>query len=169
MDDLSHLRKTVSYCRYGFPYRKNTDLWTNIDFQPLRCAHGTYCDMRSKRGKHDQTVQQNGAKRKGMKTRYAIPSSLIYDLLTDPSMTQLFPKSNIMRIFPQSSGDYVPQITPPHTPTTGEWRRMVIPRSNMLPGTVRTDVYYWTPSGKRMRSKNDVRKFLHENQTDPRY
>jgi hypothetical protein len=94
MDDLSHLRKTVSYCRYGFPYRKNTDLWTNIDFQPLRCAHGTYCDMRSKRGKHDQTVQQNGAKRQSMKTRYAIPSSLIYDLLTDPSMTQLFPKSN---------------------------------------------------------------------------
>ena len=169
MDDLSHLRKTVSYCRYGFPYRKNTDLWTNIDFQPLRCAHGTYCDMRSKRGKHDQTVQQNGAKRQSMKTRYAIPSSLIYDLLTDPSMTQLFPKSNIMRLFPQSSEDYVPRKTPPHTPTPGEWRRMVIPRSNLLPGTVRSDVYYWTPSGKRMRSKNDVRKFLHENQADPRY
>jgi hypothetical protein len=32
MDDLSHLRNTVSYCRYGFPYRKNTDLWTNIDY-----------------------------------------------------------------------------------------------------------------------------------------
>ena len=84
--------------------------------------------------------------------------------ISPPSMNKKTSKTSFSETFPQ-----IPQKTPPHTPTPGEWRRMVIPRPNLPPGTVKNDVYYWTPSGKRMRSKNDVRKFLHENQTYPRY
>ena len=36
-------RKTVSYCKYGFKYRKNTDLWTNSRFFPKKCERDTIC------------------------------------------------------------------------------------------------------------------------------
>ena len=29
--------KVVDYCRYNFPYRKRTGLWTNIEFTPKLC------------------------------------------------------------------------------------------------------------------------------------
>lgn len=29
----------ISYCKYGFDYRKNTHIWTNIPFEPLFCHH----------------------------------------------------------------------------------------------------------------------------------
>lgn len=36
---LNYRYKTVSYCMYGFPIRKNTDIWTNLNFIPKRCIH----------------------------------------------------------------------------------------------------------------------------------
>ena len=41
-DLLSHLdMQVVDYCKYGFPYRKRTAIWTNTDWQPARplCKH----------------------------------------------------------------------------------------------------------------------------------
>jgi len=66
--------KRVSYCRYGFNNRKNTRLWTNINFEPLFCNH---------KGKHGQAIQPT---RNGKKTvcklanRYAIPENLIRNI-----------------------------------------------------------------------------------------
>ena len=45
-------RITVSYCKYGFLYRKNTDLWTDVPFVPKRCLVGTYCDHKRMHGRH---------------------------------------------------------------------------------------------------------------------
>jgi hypothetical protein len=90
MVDLAQYRKTVSYCRYGFAYRKNTDLWTNIRFLPKRCERGSYCDAKATRGKHDKTVQGSHYKdgkrtdtgTATLKERYAVPARLIEDLLS---------------------------------------------------------------------------------------
>ena len=36
-------RKTCSYCCYGFPYRKNTNIWTNVQVELKRCTKETPC------------------------------------------------------------------------------------------------------------------------------
>ena len=90
MVDLEQYRKTVNYCRNGFVYRKNTDLWTNIHFLPKRCERGSYCDAKAKRRKHDKTVQGSHYKdgkrtdtgTATLKERYAVPAPLIEDLLS---------------------------------------------------------------------------------------
>lgn len=66
--------KRVSYCRYGFKNRKNTRLWTNINFTPLFCNH---------KGKHEKAIQatRNGDKTiNKLKNRYSIPEQLIIDI-----------------------------------------------------------------------------------------
>ena len=44
MKPLGKYRTTMSYCRYGFKYRKNTDLWTNITYEPKPCLKDTVID-----------------------------------------------------------------------------------------------------------------------------
>lgn len=39
--------KTFDYCMYGLPYKKPTDLWTNIEIEPKRCNHK----------KHEQAIR----------------------------------------------------------------------------------------------------------------
>ena len=81
----------VSYCKYGFTYRKNTDLWTNIPYQPRSlCLKGAYCNDRRLYKYHQQTVQRGPsevvrlggsvAPTKILENRYALPAELIKDL-----------------------------------------------------------------------------------------
>jgi hypothetical protein len=84
---------TVCYCKYGFGYKKNTDLWTNVPYTPRpRCVKGTFCAYKAEHGYHQATVQK-GIKGNGgtpsvtqrpttkMMNRYAIPEDLLVDLL----------------------------------------------------------------------------------------
>lgn len=81
-------RKTVSYCRYGYPYRKNTDLWTDAPFEARRCISGSYCYHRKKFGRHGQICQRGRhTKRKvvvpatkKMLDRYSLPPELLRDI-----------------------------------------------------------------------------------------
>jgi len=45
-------RKTVTYCKYGMPYQKATDIWTNCDdWKPREiCKANSPCHVRSPRG-----------------------------------------------------------------------------------------------------------------------
>ena len=55
---LDHLKlHKVSYCKYGFPYRKNTAIWTNTAWEPARppCKHD--CPA-TQGGKHTARAQQ---------------------------------------------------------------------------------------------------------------
>lgn len=53
MDFMQELpRYTITYCQYGFPYRKATDIWTNHPnpkFKPP-CKNGDPCHVRAPRG-----------------------------------------------------------------------------------------------------------------------
>jgi hypothetical protein len=92
MQKFETIRKTVSYCRYGFGYQKNTDLWTNVPFEPKRCVKGSYCDQKGRFGCHF-THCQSGAfapsdPRKNrtrhvssIRQRYCIPPLLLADIL----------------------------------------------------------------------------------------
>ena len=90
MEPLSEYMHTVSYCKYGFSYRKNTNIWTNKHFNPLICKKGSWCDARKDLGRHINTAQK-GKKlyshdfvqeaTSSMSQRYAIPSDLVLDLL----------------------------------------------------------------------------------------
>lgn len=37
-------RRACSYCRYGFAYRKHTDIWTNAAVALKACSHGDPCE-----------------------------------------------------------------------------------------------------------------------------
>jgi hypothetical protein len=97
MADLAPYRKTVSYCRYGFAYRKNTDVWTNIRFLPKRCEPGSYCAAKATNGKHSKTVQgshyeddkRTDTGTATLKERYAVPAPLIEDLLSISVLARL--------------------------------------------------------------------------------
>lgn len=45
-------KKTVTYCKYGMPYQKATDLWTNIKWwlPKTPCTAGNPCHVRAPRG-----------------------------------------------------------------------------------------------------------------------
>lgn len=88
MKNYMHLMKTVSYCRYGFLYKKDTDLWTNILFKPKKCVKGSHCQSMKEVGHHTQSVQQgatycNGERIKSthkLIDRYSIPKGLVCDI-----------------------------------------------------------------------------------------
>tara|TARA_B100001094_G_C18179766_1_gene800192 strand:+ start:406 stop:1011 length:606 start_codon:yes stop_codon:yes gene_type:complete len=89
MQNMEKYRHTCSYCRYGKPYRKNTDIWTNKPVKLKRCTHETPCKWVKKYGKHPHIAQagpnMNDLSQKAtpeVDKLYTIPNKLIKYLLT---------------------------------------------------------------------------------------
>lgn len=81
MQKLRRFRHTCSYCRYGTPYRKNTDIWTNIPCDLRVCNRRSPCPSKEMFDKHLVTAQSGGGRsgiqgRKGEQV-YMIPKQLI--------------------------------------------------------------------------------------------
>lgn len=88
MKPLIKLRNTVSYCKYGYNYRKDTDIWTNINTKFLICRKNSYCETKKKTGIHSHTVQKGPRTGKltqehtpDVNVRYSIPIKLVKSLL----------------------------------------------------------------------------------------
>lgn len=81
MRGYERFRRTVSYCKYGFAYRKHTDLWTNTTFVPKRCVQGSLCDEKRVTGRHSTHCQSgHGEPTRSISLRYSIPQPLLRDV-----------------------------------------------------------------------------------------
>ena len=58
MQELEPYLHTTSYCKWGKPYRKDTDIWTNVQDLVLPiCRQGSYCAHKKEHGVHRATAQ----------------------------------------------------------------------------------------------------------------
>ena len=78
--------KRVTYCSYGYPYRKLTFLWTNADsWQPRPCCKKDCWAMID--GKHAMTAQRGPSAaglthdRCSLQELYSVPEALVRDIL----------------------------------------------------------------------------------------
>ena len=87
MQHIAADRHTTSYCHFGFPYRKLTDLWTNIPTQALhfpQCPKEP-CEEHRKYGHHTHTAQRGstttalGCQRR--EVAYRVPTELVKYIL----------------------------------------------------------------------------------------
>jgi hypothetical protein len=96
MQRLLPYRNTTSYCRWGKPFRKDTDIWTNVPGLNLPlCRKGSYCVQKASMGHHPISAQRGDKNdgrivRKGSGDRenvYPLPkrltSSIIRSALQD--------------------------------------------------------------------------------------
>ena len=60
--------KDVSYCVFGFPYRKPTRIWTNSDWEPAAmCTRACPCEISRETGRHPMTAQRAPTKVGGVR------------------------------------------------------------------------------------------------------
>jgi hypothetical protein len=86
MQPLEPYLHTTSYCRWGKPFRKDTDIWTNVAQVRLPlCRKGNYCAHKGTFGYHGSTAQAGGDDRTEGSGRgenvYPIPGRLTTHLL----------------------------------------------------------------------------------------
>ena len=84
MQNLDGNRVTTTYCHFGFPYRKATDLWTNIPVELPRCPLQP-CAEFQRFGHHTHTAQRGSTgTAPGTGSRevaYRVPAALVYQLM----------------------------------------------------------------------------------------
>ena len=91
MESYEQYRQTTSYCMFGRPFRKDTDIWTNVYLpQPLpRCVGETVCQTKHDTGRHEETAQRGttvlGQAGNDIKTVWQIPQGLV-ELLFDAAL-----------------------------------------------------------------------------------
>ena len=86
MADLEDYRREVTYCHYGCPYRKPTNIWTNAPVRKLRfCSAQDPCRMVRVTGSHAETAQAgpHGPQQQGVSAELtgSIPRPLMRVLL----------------------------------------------------------------------------------------
>jgi len=80
----------VDYCQYGFPYRKRTRLWNNINLVGKKCNKKT-CEF-IVNGRHmysignssyKTNVKEVGNKKSRLEQRYSVPTKLLEEIKTN--------------------------------------------------------------------------------------
>ena len=83
--------RDVSYCTYGYPYRKLTRIWGNLDWVPEQpvCGVGGYrCEQSKSLGRHPEVAQRGSFRRSGKVIQnchtqdqlYSIPPALCREI-----------------------------------------------------------------------------------------
>ncbi len=80
----------IDYCKYGFPYRKRTRLWNNLDCWTPRPLCSKDCGSMTEDKKRHRETAQRGDRRVGgarlhnshsLETLYRVPHELITEIL----------------------------------------------------------------------------------------
>ena len=80
----------IDYCKYGFPYRKRTKLWSNLDCWTPRTLCRRDCGSMMENKKRRKETAQRGPRRvggvlqkesHGLSTLYRVPHELITEIL----------------------------------------------------------------------------------------
>lgn len=85
MQRMERYRHTCTYCQYGTPYKKPTNIWTNREGLFLKHCSATPCDYKRAHGIHEACAQ--GGPRAGFarstprESAYAVPQPLMAELL----------------------------------------------------------------------------------------
>lgn len=86
MKDVAHMRATCTYCQYGAEYKKETDIWTNVQVS-LRHCNDTPCAHFRAYGSHARTAQagpsgmRSGAPGTPREEAYRVPQPLMRQLM----------------------------------------------------------------------------------------
>ena len=62
MKSYSKYLRECTYCRYGAPYRKRTDIWSNVTTLQLQHCDVTPCKSKRETGKHESSAQGGPAR-----------------------------------------------------------------------------------------------------------
>lgn len=83
--DLDPIINTCSYCKYGFDYMKNTDIFSNKELNLKKCFYKrkgviNNCHHQTIQGSHKNRIR-SGVQRISRNTAYRVPEKLIDDIL----------------------------------------------------------------------------------------
>ena len=83
MQPSAEFRNTCTYCKYGAPYRKETDIWSNVPLDLKHCAH-VPCRYFAKHGRHPFTARSgasHGMPEVPRQVAYSVPERLLQELV----------------------------------------------------------------------------------------
>jgi len=90
MQEHANLKHTTTYCCYGFPYRKATNIWTNAPVVLKNCLDCP-CAYKQKHNRHAVTAQHGPTKHSdgtvtpgahSQQNLYAVPAALVKHIVT---------------------------------------------------------------------------------------
>ena len=82
MHRFAALAVTTSYCRWGFPYRKHTCIWSNVPLELPACTRSTPCDHVRMNGHHAAVAQIGTATIHGLRI-YGGPTEVLWKVPGD--------------------------------------------------------------------------------------
>lgn len=71
-------RKCTCYCHFGKPYRKATNIWTNVDVRLPMCDRETPCEQFRRYNHHKSTAQKGPSKLSGGQWARGHPTSELW-------------------------------------------------------------------------------------------
>ena len=84
MQKLAKFKNETCYCKWGFLYKKPTNIWSNVELDLPMCTSQTPCTIRRKFGRHLVTSQGGPCQQTvgmGRRTKvYGLPSKLVRHL-----------------------------------------------------------------------------------------
>ncbi len=84
MQKLAKFKHETCYCKWGFPYKKPTNLWSNVQLDLPMCTSQTPCSIRREFSRHLVTAQSgdstNSVGSGGGEKVYGLPSKLVRHL-----------------------------------------------------------------------------------------
>ena len=89
MQEFEAEKKTLCYCKYGCAYKKSTNVWSNLDWEPRPMCQKWFRCLNFVDNHHPQTAQKGPSKLKTGMTQdddfksedlYSIPQQLVAQL-----------------------------------------------------------------------------------------